>query len=161
MSMQTSMLAPLPTALSERSGSGATAAVALDGLRVLLVEDEQSVGLVIKRMLDRLRCQATVAEDPFAALSVFRPELFDVVLTDVVMPGMTGFDLVDCLKERAPALRYLYMSGYPAVGAVAELMGIARPLLCKPFLSDELAQALTRVQASPACVEVFGSWPRS
>jgi len=50
------------------------------------------------------------------------------------------------------------MSGYPAVGAATELMGVARPLICKPFTQAQLAAALAQVLADPSCDEVFGAW---
>ncbi len=83
-------------------------------IRVLLVEDEEMVRAVARRVLEQAGMRVTEAENPSKALSLFRerPSDFDVVVSDVVMPGMSGPAMVDELLVIRPELRVLYMSGY-------------------------------------------------
>lgn len=102
-------------------GASAPAVLAEGAPTVLLVEDEEGVRRACQRILEaggyRVRTAATAAEAlagfPPEALAGFPPEEFDVLLTDVVMPGgMSGRDLVQKMLESRPALPVLYMSGY-------------------------------------------------
>ena len=68
---------------------------------------------------------------------------FDMVVTDMVMPGESGRDLVRRLRRRSPGLRCLYVSGYdPAAGAGEAPDG---PLLRKPIASDRLLEKVREV----------------
>ena len=116
---------------------------------VLLVEDEEGVRRACRRILEaggyRVRTAATAAE----ALAGFAPEEFDVLLTDVVMPGgMSGRDLAQRLQESRAALPVLYMSGYSqdeiATRGVLE-EGIT--IIEKPFAPEQLLAAVSAVLA--------------
>jgi len=82
--------------------------------RVLLVEDDPLVRDIVRRVLLRAGLEVYDAPDPEAALAVHDDldEPLDLLLTDVLMPGMTGRDLADLLVERQPDLPVLFMSGY-------------------------------------------------
>ncbi len=118
------------------------------GESVLLVEDEDAVRQVVLRQLDSSGYRVRAAASPHEALRLFTaaPESFDVLLTDVVMPGMSGTQLASRLQEARPGLPVLFMSGYTAGPAPG---GHALPrdgsLLHKPFRRTELLTALRRV----------------
>ena len=83
------------------------------GERVLLVEDEAVVRSIIERTLARAHYRVSVATHGAEALEmVERDGPFDLLITDVVMPGMSGWELGRRLRERVPGLRVLYISGY-------------------------------------------------
>jgi CheY-like chemotaxis protein len=80
---------------------------------VLLVEDEQAVRELVRIILERAGHLVVEAATPEEALAQFETmESVDLLLTDVVMPAMTGFDLFHMLVERLPSLRVLFISGY-------------------------------------------------
>jgi len=80
---------------------------------VLLVEDEQAVRELVRIILERAGHHVVEAATPEDAVSIFGAlESVDLLLTDVVMPGMSGFDLFHTLIARLPSLRVLFMSGY-------------------------------------------------
>jgi PAS domain S-box-containing protein len=117
------------------------------GESVLLVEDEDAVRRVVLRQLGSSGYRVREAASPHEALRLFTadPQAFDVLLTDVVMPGMSGTQLASRLRERRPDLPVLFMSGYttgPAPG------GYELPrdgsLLHKPFQRSALLTALRR-----------------
>ncbi len=117
------------------------------GESVLLVEDEDAVRRMVLRQLDSAGYQVREVASPVEALRLFTaaPESFDVLLTDVVMPGMSGTQLASRIRELRPDLPVLFMSGYttgPAPG------GYELPrdgsLLHKPFTRPALLTALRR-----------------
>jgi len=85
-----------------------------NGQRILLCEDEDMVRNLIARLLSRHGYQVQLAATAEDALALFTssPEPFDLVFTDVVLPGRSGFDLVTELKSLAPNLKVLMASGY-------------------------------------------------
>lgn len=123
--------------------------------RILVVEDEPVVRELVMRLLRRAGHQVTGATDGEQALAVAGKELaFDVLVTDVVMPGMNGRELAERLRERHPRLPVLFMSGYAhdLDGSLPEAMG-ASAFLQKPFDATALlerVQGLLQVSGMPA-----------
>lgn len=89
--------------------------------RVLIVDDEQDIADMLAIGLERLGYEAVGINDPMEALAAFTedPEAFDVVITDQVMPGLRGLDLVRRLKEIRPTVRTILCTGF-SDGANAE-----------------------------------------
>jgi PAS domain S-box-containing protein len=119
---------------------------------VLLVEDQEALREMIEEILGELGYRVEAAESGSAALELAetRERPVDLLLTDLVMPRMSGRELAEKLRERWPGLRVLYMSGYTA--DVVTRHGILEPgvqLLQKPFSSAELARRLREALESP------------
>ena len=106
---------------------------------VLLVEDEPGVRAVAARVLSAAGYRVLPAEEGCVALSLFdrHEREVDLLLTDIVMPGMSGSDLAAQLRARRPDLPVAFMSGY-ADGDGSELDDADVALLAKPFESHEL-----------------------
>jgi len=108
--------------------------------RALLVEDERAVRLVVERSLQRMGLEVTSVGDAADALEVLhRTEgSFDLLITDLVMPGMDGVQLVQTAQAHYPGLRTILMSGYaePPQRAAAGARGMH--FIAKPFASTEL-----------------------
>lgn len=81
---------------------------------VMLVEDEAGIRKVVASQLERLGYRLLVAADPETALRMARAHagVIHLLVTDVVMPGMSGRELADRLTQSRPGLKCLYMSGY-------------------------------------------------
>lgn len=113
---------------------------------VLLVEDDDVVRAVVAEMLAELGYVVREAGGSEEALELAgdRDEM-DILLTDVVMPGLSGLELADKLRELRPGLRVLFMSGYTArPGSKAqEALGPGASFLQKPFTFELLRQKLT------------------
>ncbi|WP_436533555.1 PAS domain S-box protein [Actinoplanes sp. HUAS TT8] len=119
-----------------------------DGRRILVVEDEEQVRDIVCRLLRKAGYQVFAAPHPAEALRLCREEAleFDVLLSDVIMPGMSGTQLYDELRRDRPWLPVLFMSGYtsgPAPGG-KELPADA-PLIRKPFEAQTLLNEVHRV----------------
>jgi len=123
--------------------SAVTAPVKVASATVLLVEDEASVRELAERILDDAGYRVFEAANGDDAERVFaqHADSIDLVVTDVMMPGCGGPELVSRLRVRAPALRVLYMSGYTE-RSIAEKAGIDRglPLIQKPFTVAEFVR---------------------
>jgi two-component system, cell cycle sensor histidine kinase and response regulator CckA len=132
---------------------GAISPEALRGTEtILLVEDEDPVRSVTRQLLERNGYTVLEAADGPSALALIdgngAQSLIDLLLTDVVMPGMSGRELADQLKARRPDLRVLFMSGYTDDTVVRHGMleaGIA--YLEKPFRPDLLLRKVRDVLA--------------
>ena len=117
------------------------------GGRILLVEDEDPVRMVAERALARAGYQVTPARDGEEGLElVARGGQFDLVVSDVVMPGMDGPAMVREIRKLAPAMPVLFMSGY-AEEQLREQIAIDNVgFLPKPFsvqqISDKVGQVL-------------------
>jgi PAS domain S-box-containing protein len=117
---------------------------------VLLVEDESAVRDYVARILRDAGHSVVVANDGEAGLIVAQKtaEPFDLLLSDVVMPGMGGLALARELRARQPAIRVLLVSGYTEEASDAASAGFE--LLPKPFTSDELLGRVRRALATPS-----------
>ncbi len=112
---------------------------------ILVVEDDEQVRRLAVRALSALGYRIIAASHGAEALELCTSEV-SLVLTDVVMPAMSGSDLVAQLTQRLPGLRVLYMSGYAANTIVHR--GVLEPgtqLLQKPFTPVELARKVRAV----------------
>ncbi|HYE75598.1 MAG TPA: PAS domain S-box protein, partial [Blastocatellia bacterium] len=116
--------------------------------RILYVDDEESLVTLITRTLKRLGYHVTGFSNPFEALEAFRScsDEFDVVITDLSMPGLSGFELARELMAIRPNIPIIMTSGYlrPEDQEAASHIGI-RELILKPDTVDELGQALDRI----------------
>jgi two-component system cell cycle sensor histidine kinase/response regulator CckA len=116
------------------------------GERILLVDDEAVLRRLAVTILARQGYVVVEAAGPTEALALgaAEPDSFDLILADVMMPGMRGWEMVDRLRISQPRARVLYMSGY-----VGELdrptIEKVRPLLSKPFRPRDLIEEVRRV----------------
>jgi nitrogen-specific signal transduction histidine kinase/ActR/RegA family two-component response regulator len=114
--------------------------------RVLIVEDDEQVRRLAARALSRLGYRVSTATSGGEAINLCEGlEPIDLLLTDVVMPEMSGMQLIECVAALQPKMVSLFMSGY-AASAVAE-RGVPDPerrLIQKPFTPEGLARAVRR-----------------
>ncbi len=123
-------------------------APAHDGTQtVLVVEDEESLRELSKRLLQRHGYNVLIAVDAAEALRLFEDNpSIDVLLTDVVMPGASGPELTRQLIEQRPALRVIYMSGYTEEAIVQhEVIRSGVAFLNKPFTFEALGEKIREV----------------
>lgn len=106
--------------------------------RILVVEDEDGVRRAVKRVLEDAGHAVVEACDATEGFTRLGEQAFDLVLSDVMMPLVSGLDLAAVARELRPGLRVLFMSGYAdrALGLESE------QVLAKPFTSAELLAAV-------------------
>lgn len=138
---RTEAVAGTPAVPEEQGRPGA-------GEHVLVVEDDGPLRLLLKRMLTRLGYRVTVAANGGEALLLMEERGLepDLLMTDVVMPGMSGALLAERLQRFRPGLRVLYMSGYTGDTVVHHTgLEAGTPFLQKPFSIRDLAVQLRKV----------------
>ena len=117
------------------------------GQTLLVVEDEDVLRSMLRRMLEPEGYRLLLAESGGDALRMSRahPDAIDLLLADVMMPGMTGVELARLLEAERPGIGVLLMSGYAdqALGPSGTLEG--RPLLAKPFTAAALGMRIRSV----------------
>ena len=115
---------------------------------ILLVEDEDAVRSLTCRILQKQGYRVLTAEDGRAAMHIATREEgpIDMVLTDIVMPGLNGRGLVEKLTGIRPTIKSLYMSGYTDDDIVRRgFVEPSRSFLQKPFTSEVLIQTVRKV----------------
>jgi CheY-like chemotaxis protein len=127
--------------------SAPAAITAGNGERVLYVDDEEALVSLVTRSLKRLGYEVSGYSDSRAALQAFqdRPDHFDVLISDVSMPGMSGWELCQKIFEIRPSIPILLTSGYVRKEdhEMAARLGVLDVVL-KPDTVDDLARALQR-----------------
>jgi PAS domain S-box-containing protein len=115
---------------------------------ILVVEDNEMVRQIAGRLLERQGYRVLLASSASEALQLAEPvsTTVDLLLTDVIMPGMNGRALFDALRAARPGLRVLYMSGYDSnVVAHHGILEHGVKLLQKPFNHQTLSEKVRQV----------------
>src|SRR5664280_818929 len=93
-------------------------------------------------MLARQGYEVIVAAEPARAFELASQVEFDLLVTDVVLPGMDGQRLAAELRNRKRELRVVYVSGYPRDGLVESELNQGTRFLQKPYSTDELSRTV-------------------
>jgi signal transduction histidine kinase/ActR/RegA family two-component response regulator len=125
--------------------------------RVLLVEDEREVRQLVVQQLESQGHAVVAAPTPVRALELFEPGEFDLMITDVVMPRMNGWELAQHVRTQQGNLPVLLMSGYTD-GAV-DLRGASAStaFLQKPFTRDALEAKMLQIVSEPDAPKIAAS----
>lgn len=115
---------------------------------VLLVEDERAVRLVVERALRRGGMDVITASDGEVALEALGDARIDVLVSDVVMPGIDGVELLAAIRTRRPGLPVVLMSGYAEPPQRRALDNAGAIFLAKPFAADDLLDAVSAALAA-------------
>ncbi len=115
--------------------------------RILIVDDSPSQLMGIRRIVEKLGHEALTAEDGAAGVEVAKRELPDLILMDVVMPNLNGFQATRSIS-REPTTKHIPVILVTTKDQETDRMwGMrqgAKAYLTKPFSEDELAEAITR-----------------
>lgn len=122
------------------------------GQRVLLVEDEDAVRMLVREVLEELGYEAIEIADPADALPVLASDQpIDLMISDVGMPGINGRDLADTARRHRPDLPILFITGYDRdATSLTSFLGPRMSLITKPFSLDGLASSISKLIGSPA-----------
>jgi CheY-like chemotaxis protein len=140
----------------ERPVVGATEGEAVAAHRVLVIDDEPTIRVALRRFFTRLGWEVSEAADGRAALALLigadnsesRGARFDMVLSDIRMPGLNGIQLYDRLKTTRPDIvrRLVFSTGDVAGSEAADLVReLGCPLVQKPFMLSELQEIAERL----------------
>jgi CheY-like chemotaxis protein len=110
--------------------------------RLLIVDDEPAVLDLLKRYLERVGYAVEVTPNGETALDLFEasPERYDLVITDLNLPGIGGEELLRQMRQRQPSLRALISSGYPHQPMLRDV-----GFLLKPYLPKMMVEAIDQM----------------
>lgn len=115
-------------------------------LRILAVDDEPTVREAIQKQLEQARHEVVVAGDALSALNIYRREMFDLVLSDLAMPGMNGIGLVRAIMALDPEATVLILTGQASDSQIQQaLQAGAADVLRKPLEIEQMLQAIKRI----------------
>lgn len=107
--------------------------------RILVVDDEESIREFLEIMLKKEGYEVTLAEDGLRAKDLLTKKTFDMVISDLQMPGMTGLELLKHVKESYPELTFMMITAFGTTENAVEAMKMgAYDYLTKPFKIDEV-----------------------
>lgn len=116
-------------------------------MRIIVVDDDESVRTFAQRVLERAGYSVQTAADGKTFVGIFRTELPDVVVTDIFMPEMDGFEVIRGIKLDCPSIPIVAMSGGSSLMHGNALLVAkhlkASTVLHKPFTGRQLLDAVT------------------
>jgi len=120
--------------------------------RILIVDDEEMDRVLLSQVLHQAGHEALFAPNGEAALRIWNKSPADMVVTDIVMPGLDGLGLIEALKEEDPWVRVIAISGVSAKKLNEAARAGALAILTKPVDPEELLQEISRALSEN------GSW---
>ena len=113
-------------------------------LSILIVDDEKSIRVSLEGILKK-KYYAKTADSGSMALEMLRNDCYDLILTDIMMSGMTGIELLKKVKESFPEIPVLLMTGYSSLSTAIEAMRLgASDYLIKPYSKKVIFSSITR-----------------
>ncbi len=107
--------------------------------KILIADDEQSVLLLIQRLLNENGYETAEAANGLAALELFQTQFFDLIITDLRMPRMDGMTFLHEVNKLEPAIPIIVLTAYAPTEAETEtLKNCTSVYMAKPFKADEL-----------------------
>ncbi len=107
--------------------------------KILIVDDDVTFCLMLKKLLEKHHYKPTTVFSPDEVKRLVRQEFYDVVLTDLRMPGVSGMDLIQMIKLESPDTQIIMMTGYADIStAIQSIKQGAFNYIPKPFLPEEI-----------------------
>ena len=117
--------------------------------RILIVEDDAAVLEACRRILEPEGLVVGAAENAADGLALVKSEAFDLVLTDLKMPGQDGLALAEAIRKIRPELPVLAMTGYMPDTTAGQVGEYVAGFIPKPFTPEELLEVIQRVLNEP------------
>lgn len=119
---------------------------------VMIIDDEETTNSVLTEMLDSLGYKVISTTRPQEAIAFFQkyhPKI-SLVILDMIMPGMNGLEVLECLKRVSPEVKVLMISGYEDQGQIEKIKSGGLRFLRKPFILQYLSKAVREyIDAEP------------
>lgn len=113
--------------------------------KVIIVDDEADVLELCERILTTQGFQVKTAQDGYEAVRMAEQNRFDLLLTDIKMPGMNGLEIAQALREADPGISCIIMTGFSTMDRVIEALKLgADEFIMKPFTPEELSVVINK-----------------
>jgi len=111
--------------------------------RLLIVEDEETLCESLKRVLQREGYDVDIAGSAESAFEIFEDGFYDLIITDIILPGITGIELLKKIREKMPEQMLVIMTAYASLEtAVEALRNGAYDYIVKPVMHEEIKQVV-------------------
>lgn len=111
--------------------------------KLLVIDDEPAIREGVRRILESESFQVETFANGHAALERIKQEPFDLVVTDLKMPGISGMEVLKAIKEIQPDLPVIFITGYSSVDSAVEVMKLgAVDYIAKPFTPEEMLNTI-------------------
>jgi CheY-like chemotaxis protein len=128
--------------------------------RILVAEDDEAVREFVRRALGYSGHEVTTVDDGSQALEALERQRFDLLITDIVMPGLDGIALALKVSKEQPKLPILLMTGYAAERQRAHnLEALIHRVISKPFSLKEISEAAADALTATERVALAGGRP--
>lgn len=114
-------------------------------IRILLAEDDDSMRAYIQRALENAGYSVSAVSNGTEALPLLHTEIFDLLLSDIVMPEMDGIELAQRCNEISPSTKVMFITGFAAVTLRANREAPHAKMLSKPFHLKDLVLEVERM----------------
>ena len=114
-------------------------------IRILLAEDDEAMRTYLKRALEQAGYAVTAVDRGTEALPFLRTEIYDLLLSDIVMPEMDGIELAQHCNELSPTTKVMFITGFAAVAMRASRDAPQAKMLSKPFHLRDLVCEVERM----------------
>jgi two-component system cell cycle response regulator CpdR len=117
--------------------------------KILLAEDDDSLRRFLAKALEKAGYDVRACADGEEAVEALEEGPFDLLLTDIVMPGMDGIEVARIAAEREPKLRIMFITGFAAVAlAAGDRAPAGAKVLAKPVHLREIVSEVERMMAA-------------
>lgn len=115
--------------------------------RILIVDDEKSIRITLSEMLKNEGYETDSASDAEIALKVLEYQKYDMIITDIIMPRMSGIDFVAKVREKQHEIQIVIMTGEPTVETAVKAVKLgANDYLTKPLGKEDLLSVVQRLE---------------
>ena len=118
--------------------------------RILVVDDERYIRELVRETLEARTYVTGSAANGVEALDILSREKYDIMVTDVVMPGMEGLELLKRVKKAHPRMKVIVFTAFPRESDIGDfLLQGADDFLPKPFRANDLVAAIRKMELNP------------
>ena len=118
-------------------------------MKVLWVDDNELIRFMGTEMLQSLGCETKTTGSATAAMTILESEGADLLISDISMPDMSGWELMDRIKDRYPAMKRIILSGWDEVDRVEKMARLrVDQLMKKPVRLSDLSEMIKKLRLS-------------
>jgi DNA-binding NtrC family response regulator len=118
--------------------------------RLLIVEDEDTLCKSLQRVFSKEGYEVDRADSAESAFKLLEKNSYDLIITDIILPGISGIELMSKYRETNPAQKVIIITAYASLTtAVEALKAGASDFIIKPLMHDEMKRAVNRVLDKP------------
>jgi DNA-binding NtrC family response regulator len=113
--------------------------------RILIVEDEDTLCESLQRVFRREGYEADIADSAETAFRLLDNNTYDLIITDIILPGISGIELIDRYKTERPDQKVIIMTAYASLQTAVEALRVgASDFIVKPIMHDELKRMVKK-----------------